>query len=92
MTKTTATRQAASEVTLYRQGRDWIVSRYDERIGCNRLTEPMDYPRAREHRTVCVADRALTLLGCDEGSRAVAIYSAGTYRERIDRALAADAS
>ena len=36
------------ETTMYRQGGQWIVSRWDESVGCYRTSQPMSYTAARQ--------------------------------------------
>ncbi len=43
-----AIRQARREVTMYQQGSGWIVSAWDEAVGCNRLSGEMTHPHARQ--------------------------------------------
>lgn len=47
MTKRAATQQAAAEITMYRQGSGWIVSQYDERVGCKRTSGEQSFWMAR---------------------------------------------
>lgn len=48
MTKAEATRQAKEEITMYRQGKGWIVSAYDPRIQLNRISSEMQFWNAQD--------------------------------------------
>ena len=64
-----AIKQAAQEVHKYRLGNQWVVSDYD-----GYTFAPVDYYRANAILQGCRLNRALLLLGIDEGERQAACY------------------
>lgn len=92
---TAAIKQAASQVTLYKQGRDWVVSTWDEQANAWRQHNPTDFWSASEHARRCKVQTALELLGVPadeadylastrEGSAAAAVCA--VMRERARQA------
>lgn len=60
--KREALRLARLAVTMYQQGSGWIVSAWDEEVGCNRTSGEISHPQARQRVTdgrLAVAVRAL---------------------------------
>ena len=60
-----AERQARAESTMYRQGAGWIVSTYDPRIGCSRVSEEVPYLRALSRLRDWRQGRKIELLAAD---------------------------
>lgn len=48
MTRTAAAKRAAAEISMYRSGNGWIVSEWDENVGCRRLSEERPFALARQ--------------------------------------------
>jgi hypothetical protein len=46
VTKTAATKQAASESSIYKQGSGWIFSHWDDDVQCHRVSGEMPYQAA----------------------------------------------
>lgn len=92
---TAAIKQAAGQVNLYKQGRDWIVSTWDAQANAWRQHNPTNFWGASEHARRCKVQVALELLGLDadeadylastrEGSAAAVVRS--VMRERARKA------
>jgi len=61
MTKTEATQQARSEITMYGQGRGWIISKWDPQVRASWLSEERDYYTARAQVAEARHERAAEL-------------------------------
>ena len=63
--KTEAIRQARKAVTIHRQGSGWIVSAWDEDVGCNRTSGEMTHSEARQSAADGRLVAAIRALGGD---------------------------
>lgn len=92
---TAAIKDAASQVRLYKQGRDWIVSTWDAQAHAWRQHNPTTFWSASEHARRCKVQVALEALGLDadeadciavtrEGSAAAVVRE--VMRERTGKA------
>lgn len=92
MTKTQALKQATEDVTMYRQGSQWIMSSYDPKARANRVSHAMSYWVAREQVTQARAERVLVLMGHDPYDpvtlAAYEMDQGGNLAERVNRGLA----
>jgi hypothetical protein len=83
MSRSQAIREAKAAVSMYRQGRGWIVSGWDEQARAHRVSNEMDHGRARRAYANSVVYRALRKLGIDEWDAMRSEQHEGSIEERV---------
>jgi hypothetical protein len=89
MTISKAIETARERTHMFRQGRGWVTSRYDETKRWSRLSQEMSYSQARQHVKECRVGDALELLGVDADDACyAAIECVGRYEDIVRAAIA----
>ena len=82
-----AAKQASSESSMYRQGSGWIVSTWDPKVRCNRLSQELAYGYARCTLAAWRVERAVALAG-GGFEQVTADPGSGTVRDRVEACMA----
>jgi len=85
ISKTAALTEARRRNSMFRQGRQWVVSSWSESHRAAWHHNPTDYFRARGHLADCVARDAFELMGYDPMD--AGLSDSGSASDRLDAML-----